>query len=281
MRHLVLFSLVPLLLASSKPEEITAVAQQGASKTYVGPDRTIHRASAAVKRPFDVRIVNDLSEQRRREASEAVSARIERENSEAAKRSARAAEVQADLAYPTLVVGILGALGLIIALTLSFCANRTAGRSLALAKDTSDHQLRAYLGVSEARASLAGEDEIAARLVVKNFGSTPAHNVSARVRGWVGSFPSHITTETHPLPEDQSFIGTVHPGGTFEIYACGSIPDSAAVANGDQGLYVYGDVRYLDFNKVPRITNFCWRGTESTLLNKGELRPSFHGNDAD
>jgi hypothetical protein len=72
----------------------------------------------------------------------------------------------------------------------------------------------------------------------------------------------------------------VHPGADFDLYASDNIISLPEMLAGTHGFYVYGVVEYSDFDGDQHETNFCYRGTESTLMNKGQMRVSFEGNAA-
>lgn len=165
------------------------------------------------------------------------------------------------------LVGVLGAVGISIWSNL-------------IIRKTAKHELRAYLGVGSVRAAPDGAGHITARVIISNFGSTPAQNIVTKVAGVVREFPSQVLDGTGPAPEPQICPTTLHPGSEFEIFAGTTIRSVEAMFEGNDGFYVYGSVQYDDFDGDHHETNFCFRGTESTLMNKGEMRVSFEGNNA-
>ncbi|WP_148649423.1 hypothetical protein [Novosphingobium barchaimii] len=192
--------------------------------------------------------------------------------------AARAAGEAARWSYWTFWLGLVSALvsaGGLIAIIATIKQGRHANQ---IAQDSADHQLRAYLGVSEIKAALDRNGHITARLLIRNYGITPARNISAAIKGIVTEFPSVIDPKIHAIADNQPCPETLHPGSEFDIYGSAAIPDMKAVDRGDQGFYVYGDVHYDDFNGVRRRTSFCYRGTETTLLRSGEMRVSINGN---
>lgn len=188
-------------------------------------------------------------------------------------KSADAAAEAAQWAGFGAVASIISLVGIIAALLISIWSNLIIRR-------TAKHELRAYLGVKSVVAAPDGSGHLSAKIILQNFGSTPAQEVTARIAGCVGDFPSSVLDGNHPEPENQICPGSLHPGAEFDLYASADIIDQSALFEGHHGFYVYGRVNYTDFDGDQHTTNFCYRGTESTLMNKGEMRVSFEGNDA-
>lgn len=171
------------------------------------------------------------------------------------------------------IVGTLSLIGVLGALGISIWSNL-------IIRKTAKHELRAYLGVSSIDAAPDGNGSITARIIVRNFGSTPAQNITSKVAGVVREFPSQTFDGRGPEPKSQICPATIHPGSEFDLFAGTKIRSIEALLDGDDGFYVYGSIEYDDFDGDHHETNFCYRGTQSTLVNKGQMRVSFEGNNA-
>jgi hypothetical protein len=136
----------------------------------------------------------------------------------------------------------------LIALYLAF-------RSNGIARDTAKHQLRAYLAVKPMGINLLiGSHKVIGQVALENMGSTPAYNVSLKVRMDICDEKDRISFE---FPEDiEKTDRAVHPGlqmpqGSFDN------PNLSKINMAGKYAYVWGVVYYSDA---------FWEATFHTLL---------------
>ena len=126
--------------------------------------------------------------------------------------AARAARDAANWAWWGLLVGGIGAVGIVVALLLTIESNR-------IARSTARHQLRAYLSSADVSADPIpfddGEKGLAFRAVWKNAGQTPAHDVCASLVARVFETREEALASLVEWPELGPERTVVGPGLTF------------------------------------------------------------------
>ncbi|MDO8296057.1 MAG: hypothetical protein Q7T19_06415 [Caulobacter sp.] len=157
-------------------------------------------------------------------------------------------------------------------------ATKIASKALAITEIASDRQLRAYIGISDIKAA-PSDGVIMVKVLIKNYGQTPAYDVHAYAGGWFGPFPSRGGHIKGGPPAKQVSGIPMAPTGTEELY-CEIDPggDAASVWAGHSGIYAYGYITYMDAFGKEREFRFSYRGTESTVMERGELRACVEGN---
>lgn len=151
------------------------------------------------------------------------------------------------------------------------------------AKDTAEKELRAYVFVlSGSIENLANGQHPTSRLVIHNFGKTPAHKLTVICGMGFGKSFEELPTAAPPLTKP---MGTLAPGGTVEHHNSAPIafaPDHmSALENGTYTLYVHGEIRYVDFLGKNRVTKFRVMKSAKSGLSGPHLASCEDGNDAD
>ena len=149
-----------------------------------------------------------------------------------------------DLSHDEWLAGFTGILA------LSTIALWRATKRLVLgAEKTAERQLRAYVLVEGAKMTKdpIRNDGFGVAVTVKNFGQTPAHDMTECADIWVGAFPL-----AEPLPEhiwNNPSISVLAPGGySIQIPTHSELTGlmQKAIFNNNTAVYVYGEINYLD-----------------------------------
>lgn len=128
---------------------------------------------------------------------------------------------------------------------------------------TAERQLRAYVMIEKAHIeNLQIGKTPKARIVIKNWGQTPAYNVTHWCAVGFGPYP---IPPNNPLPgSDEEEVEMpprpIAPGGDFHLWADGDCEINQvrmnALKSGHYAIYVAGCVRYTDAFRRNRTTDF-------------------------
>ncbi len=159
------------------------------------------------------------------------------------------------------------------------------------AESNAERQLRAYVFPKDDSAISVVQGPSTTRpfevnVAVKNYGQTPAHDVVASA--WVGldEWPLKDTFNFDGPPSAEPVAKALIPPGATSHYHTGSArplttEELASVNSGRLRLYIYGNVKYVDAFKKPRVTNFCYASsTEGSKGYKTAIAKSHLHNDA-
>lgn len=193
---------------------------------------------------------------------------------DAGERGATATERQE---IPTWLGAILSFVGTLLILATLILTKK----SNAIAQDTADRQLRAYVLVE---GIMLGKDpadpkRVAAVVNTKNFGLTPGKNV----REW-----ANIHVAEHPLvdnlpdytPRNQG-VSVLPPGAiTIQVPTHTALPEimKAAISSNHTAIYVYGEISYLDHTGKLRTTKYRYMSSGQGFA-LGTFRACPEGND--
>jgi hypothetical protein len=186
----------------------------------------------------------------------------------AAERSAASAEWQE---IPTLfqaIFAFIGTLGLIAALGLTYCANKSALRAaeaaesaVAVTQDTAKKQLRAYMLPSTVDFIDDHEDNLHIRVTFKNTGQTPARNCRSMVYAAIASptetnfrFPDNTSKRSGDAGAGQTISGNFR-----EVEGNSFVEEGANIMAKKRVLYVYGSLNYEDIFQAPQSITFRYR----------------------
>jgi hypothetical protein len=158
---------------------------------------------------------------------------------------------------------------------------------------TSRSQLRAYVQVHSAKIYNALDDKggpVAAHIVIKNFGQTPAHKVMNA---------SGLAFEKHPPPSALNLLTTdkefsaanrskneLAPGQTEEIVEIARRPglseqERRDLVDGQMAIFVYGEIRFTDvFGRGQRTRYRYMLGGSLGVRSGGTLVACEDGNEA-
>lgn len=218
-------------------------------------------------------------------------------------RAAVAAQKQAELAFYQLIASIIGIGAVTATLYLTFMATRAAIESveasqrsakaaenavqkseaiLAHAEQTAERQLRAYVYVSEIHCAIINGIRTV-KTTFKNFGQTPAYECSIVVKVWIRPYPFDPQGDwnVYKEPPVQS-VDTVPPSTISENYI--EVPvitpeTEQAIASGAAGIWIFGEISYVDCFKNQRCTNIrlvC----HGDNWKKGSFSPDKEGNNS-
>jgi hypothetical protein len=175
---------------------------------------------------------------------------------EHAKNERMLAEWTMRLGQFTVVLAIVSIFGL----GVSFCG-------LQETRETSQRQLRAYVGFDPEKSLVIDKGSIGVKVTARNYGQTPADEVQINAQGGVFHVPllesEHIPEVKYLRGEDSSSV-TILPG--HESMAQTTIPlgymvndprIQAGIADGTS-LYIVGKATYYDAFAQFRFTDFCF-----------------------
>lgn len=156
-----------------------------------------------------------------------------------------------------------------------------AAEQVAVARNAANRQLRAYVGVSSIDVKPAGEGCFAAKILFRNYGSTPAYDCVTHLAAGVEKWPAIDPSESAVSPEPQTRDATLHPTAELEGWAgCDAREHIRDIENGTKAFYIFGFVEYLDDEGVSRRTNFAYRGTGRVFFRTLEMHLCLAGNTA-
>lgn len=163
-------------------------------------------------------------------------------------------------------------------------AGEQTERIIAQMKETTQKELRAYVGVSKIFLSLTDPTLPVGSVEIRNFGQTPAY----KVRQWVGIAPNTFPL-SGPLPENpfpQGSSSVLPPG----IPLTGTVPLKMSLPvgtpfGGPHGItmYVYGGIIYEDIFGQERHTvyRYFYGGPNREDTLSGIMSSDTSGNEAD
>jgi hypothetical protein len=167
-----------------------------------------------------------------------------------------------------------------------------AESQIAVAKDTEERQLRAYVFLSNVHIRVADNTNILdVKLDVKNFGNTPAKDYSFWACTTIREQP--LVNKLPDIPDygpiSKSLLA---PGEKRSIYnpsLCethsyspwGGIPvgERQLLQNGQKAIYVFGILNYLDAWSNKRWTRFRLFTNDKFWMNEGKYGDPDEGND--
>jgi hypothetical protein len=153
-------------------------------------------------------------------------------------------------------------------------------RQLSYLSDTADRQLRAYVHVKGATVQKIDKpSERVIKVRIENFGQTPAKDVVFRsgehVREWpltteFGGFPADLSTSPSPLAP-RNYTEMMVPVSPLSAW------EEQELQAGRAGIYVWGEITYIDCFDQPRRTWFCFV-CEGEGLPGGRMHATEQGN---
>lgn len=153
-----------------------------------------------------------------------------------------------------------------------------------LMKDTTERQLRAYIGVPGGTIKLLKNlDGVKAHVMVnsKNAGQTPAYNVRSWIALQIAIYPLNKTL-VQPPPDAKYPISILSPGSEHSLFSDITITSEQLPLLGtiQATIYVYGEILYKDVFEKEWFTKyrFLYGGDEGTQGNR--LRIDLEGNEA-
>jgi hypothetical protein len=156
-------------------------------------------------------------------------------------------------------------------------------RSVDIAADTAQRELRAYVNVDSAKIDFERPSAPEVTVVLRNFGQTPAYDMRQWIHIWIEEYPLRVDLPTPPAdfrkakdilaPRRRAmvFITKDPPVSAEEVPLLGTLQGT---------IYVYGEVRYRDAFGHDRWTKYrlIYGGLEG--VRPGLLEPDTEGNEA-
>ncbi|MGA7219310.1 MAG: hypothetical protein WBX38_13390 [Candidatus Sulfotelmatobacter sp.] len=185
------------------------------------------------------------------------------------------------------IIGVAGAIGGVAVL---FRQTRLLRRSVELASETAEKQLRAYVCVDSALLKFKRPDVPEVQVHYSNRGQTPAYDVRSWIHMWIERHPLKVPL---PLPTAgfQMSTAILPPGARPYVQIIEKnppVPMNAIrlVGTTEGTIYVYGEIRYRDIFQKERFTKFRLiyggPGGVRKIPDKEEwlLNPDTEGNEA-
>jgi len=156
-------------------------------------------------------------------------------------------------------------------------------RSVDSAELTAQRQLRAYVSIERHTldAPALAHQPLTARVVIKNFGQTPAYKLTCAAHIIVAKAFEAATSAPSLAPA----VGTLGPGAQFHVMA--TLPGGLNLGQlldlqkGDTTLFIDGLIRYLDIFNRERWTSFRVQSGAAVGAKWNELVSCSEGNETD
>ncbi len=171
--------------------------------------------------------------------------------------------------------------GLLVLATFAlWWATRNLVRS---SESTAEQQLRAYVFTKHDQpATKSEEGHFIASIMVKNFGQTPAKDLTSFLHIGLHKLPLTAKLDT-PTYEPNSSKSPLAPGEQFlqEITFAETFNQSEinAITKGEGAIFVHGELRYSDVFNKQRFTRFCLYST-GEAFKEGQFAYYHEGNEA-
>jgi type II secretory pathway pseudopilin PulG len=147
-----------------------------------------------------------------------------------------------------------------------------------IANDTEKRTLRAYVGIVDhhiENVALDGAPHV--QVMIKNFGSTPASNVTYWIASKFDRYPKPIDLPVQPFKPDKVVLfPTDGFTATFDIGALNKV-DMAGLNEGSRRLYVYGEIDYRDAFEARWCTRFRLIYGSQQMLKIGRMALAENG----
>ena len=149
-----------------------------------------------------------------------------------------------------------------------------------IAQDTAKHQLRAYVIPAGADFKISESGEIEAKLIIRNFGQTPALEERTWIHMWIADCPMN---EELPKP-DKNFVtgvGVVGPRNHSEFHNSRPRIDEHSlrkIEDGTAALYLYGEIKYADIFGDLHTTGYVYFTNGTVGWARGRFSQYFSGN---
>ncbi len=252
-----LFCLIWLL---SWPCSVIATPPEAKRMNEPGPVIESHAASQSEnsqstteQSPFYVRIVQSKVETKNTEARERSISQREQEDLKAQIRSADAAEKQVVLTRWAVALSAIGIFGLLGTIWLTRSSVQQAARSADAANANTAAMIlaeRAYVKMSilDPGVQWRNDDrQFYVKVVVKNFGRTPATVTDTRIYASIREHGDLLSTEFPYPPDDREarHTGFLVPGEDFPFEKNFPITKSSPRQDSSKRLWIFGHVDYI------------------------------------
>lgn len=211
------------------------------------------------------------------------------------QRMSQASEYAVWWAKVQTLLGILGFVAVVVSLIFAGWSAIAAGRaakaaqsSIAFGMDTAERQLRAYIGPHTYESTVypfeAGEYAFIAHIEMRNFGLTPAYEVS----GWMHAkieVPDAMSfgNMNDPSEKKPGFVAFPQSGFHFNVGWPISTEEKEALRKQEKRFFIWGRVRYMDAFREPHHFTFRMMSGKIATGTSGvfELGPHELGYEAD
>lgn len=161
---------------------------------------------------------------------------------------------------------------------------KSTNRLVGSAEDTAQRQLRAYINISGGRVlNIDDPQNRIFRLDIKNFGQTPAYEVSTVFKCIVREYPLDKNKPLDPVTDEEHKIFSVM-GPTCEYRRDMIAPYNGEwvepkIKDGSTAIYGFGEIRYRDAFGIQRVTEFRYM-CQGDGIAQGGVAPCEEGNNA-
>jgi len=151
-------------------------------------------------------------------------------------------------------------------------------------KDTAERQLRAYINISHGKVLYINDPQNRIfQLDIKNFGQTPAYEVSTVFKCIVREYPLGKSNPLESVTSEEHQIFSVL-GPTCEYRRDMIAPYNGEwvepkIIDGSAAIYGFGEIRYRDAFGVQRVTEFRYM-CQGEGITQGCVAPCEEGNNA-
>ncbi|RUU44107.1 hypothetical protein EOD08_11200 [Mesorhizobium sp. M6A.T.Ca.TU.002.02.2.1] len=274
-------ALFMVLATHVSAQEAQGVATDGPAVGKQAPGNADAGEGNASKSALPITIIESPDQANHATERETKADKHDAEDLDAQQKAADAAEVSATAAQrqviPTYAQAILGALGMVLLFAAFLYTKWTYDHSVS----SSERQLRAYVCLEGVHAPAGFEaDEITAVAHVKNFGATPASEMSQWTLIKLREYP--LVGDLEPYDDSGHPNRVILPPGAITL----SMPtfrgleawEITAIKKEELALYVYGEINYIDAFGENRSTIFRMRSTGEQSFKLGVFKATKDGN---
>lgn len=200
----------------------------------------------------------------------------EKDDLKAQQAMARYAEQLADLTFWQIVVAAIAVILLLCTLFFTYRATNAAVAAVKVTSDTTEHQLRAYIGVIDGHIDW-NEGRPIANLTIKNTGQTPAYGLTNWINGCSGG-----RNEFGKEDGDDYFPRfDLLPGETVKMAHDPKTPlDYGDFERLRLFRYVWGRIEFTDAFNEPRWVTFRYRMGSRLEGHIFRINPTPEGNES-
>jgi hypothetical protein len=269
-------------MASAQSPGREGVSGEGPSIEEPAPTNAGASNPAPTDNAIPVRLIQspvDTQHAQEREAKsdkhEADDLEAQRKAADAAERSAAATEWQI---IPTWMQAGIAAIGTFLLLYTLWLTRK----SLLVARDSSKHQLRAYVVIKDAILLRAGSTP-RVEVTIMNVGETPAFIIAASADFFLSEYPiSNTVPKVHAVAEAKMIIGRgLCLSKEFELPAAMSKLEMVALKTKSHALLLNGKIIYTDVFNEQRYSTFMMvlGGDHGKIARSSKFRLCEHGNE--
>jgi len=256
----------PALSQAPAAQAVPKAAPMAKSQAAKAPD---NKQYPTLEAPLPVRVVETPEDSKHTREREARSDKHDADDLVAQVRAANAVEKQVTPTYVAAWLSGIGTILLIATLSITEVERRHN-------KQSNERQLRAYVGIKPIKHKIlkpaeseSGSREFQTRIAIKNYGQTPAYNLSFAHEAWI---PERTPDMGADRLEWQVSDNVLNPGQVRYAHMVTPLSEGEedALMEGHLRVMVVGKITYTDAFNEPRFTDF------SLKINKRVFRIGKH-----